>query len=67
MKKKPRAPGQSPGRPPGSRNDPSRAIVLPFTQSQMTRALRACMIVNLQIASILVEPNEGRVTITPKS
>ncbi len=62
MKAKPGA-----GRPVGSKTDPKRVIVLPFTQSQMTRALRACMLVNLPIATILVEPNEGRVTITPKS
>jgi len=51
------------GRPKGSKNDPAKAVRLPFRQSEIMRGIRAMAAMNLPIESIVIK--DGTVTITP--
>jgi hypothetical protein len=53
------------GRPKGSKNDPAKAVRLPFRGSELMRAIRACAKMNIQIEAIVIKPGEGTFTITP--
>jgi hypothetical protein len=51
------------GRPKGSKNDPDNR--LPFKQSELQKAIRACVRTNVQIEQIIINATDGTFVIRP--
>ena len=54
------------GRPKGSKNDPAKATRLPFKQSTLQMAIRACVRTDTPIERIVIDVAKGTFVIEPR-